>query len=196
MRQTIVIALIAAAFAAATKAEVRCPVGVTCIDAGAGVTSPITTDPVSATGVWTFDNAAQTPATFSDGVTISGPASFTGSSRGFSSGTLRLEDDGADNYVVLTTATDVTATRIWNLNFGDAARTLTLSANASLNQDVLTTSQPTFAGLIVSATAFASLGTPANGTLLYCNNCTIANPCASGGTGALAKRLNGVWVCN
>lgn len=45
-------------------------------------------------------------------------------------------------------------------------------------------------------TAFASLGTPANGALTYCSDCTIANPCASGGTGALAKRLNSVWVCN
>lgn len=49
----------------------------------------------------------------------------------------------------------------------------------------------TFAG-----TTFGSLGTPSNGTLRYCTDCTIANPCAGGGTGALAKRLNGVWVCN
>lgn len=42
----------------------------------------------------------------------------------------------------------------------------------------------------------AALGTPANGTFLYCSDCTIASPCAGGGTGALAKRLNGVWVCN
>lgn len=40
------------------------------------------------------------------------------------------------------------------------------------------------------------LGTPANGSMIYCTNCTIANPCAAGGTGAFAKRLNGVWVCN
>lgn len=45
--------------------------------------------------------------------------------------------------------------------------------------------------------AFANLpGTPSNGMFLYCTNCTIANPCASGGSGAFAKRLNGVWVCN
>lgn len=49
---------------------------------------------------------------------------------------------------------------------------------------------------ILTSTAFASLGTPTNGTLIFCNNCTVANPCASGGTGALAKRLNGAWVCN
>jgi len=45
-------------------------------------------------------------------------------------------------------------------------------------------------------TPFATLGTPPNGTFTYCSNCTVANPCASGGTGAFAKRLNGVWVCN
>lgn len=46
------------------------------------------------------------------------------------------------------------------------------------------------------AVLFASLGTPANGTICYCSDCTIANPCTGAGTGALAKRLAGVWVCN
>lgn len=50
--------------------------------------------------------------------------------------------------------------------------------------------------LQIQATAFASLGSPINGTIKYCSDCTIANPCAGGGTGALAKRLNGAWVCN
>jgi hypothetical protein len=45
-------------------------------------------------------------------------------------------------------------------------------------------------------TTFSGLGSSSNGHIVYCSNCTIANPCASGGTGALAKRLNGVWVCN
>jgi hypothetical protein len=49
---------------------------------------------------------------------------------------------------------------------------------------------------IAPTTVFASLGTPANGTFVYCSDCTIANPCAGAGTGALAKRLNVVWVCN
>lgn len=44
--------------------------------------------------------------------------------------------------------------------------------------------------------AFGSLGAPIDFTLRGCSDCTIANPCAAGGTGALAKRLNGVWVCN
>lgn len=44
----------------------------------------------------------------------------------------------------------------------------------------------------------ANLPTPVNGDggMVYCSDCTIASPCASGGTGALAKRLNGAWVCN
>jgi hypothetical protein len=46
------------------------------------------------------------------------------------------------------------------------------------------------------ARTFATLGTPSNGSLAYCSDCTIANPCAGAGTGALAKRINAVWVCN
>jgi hypothetical protein len=47
-----------------------------------------------------------------------------------------------------------------------------------------------------TAVLFANLLTPANGSFAYCSDCTIATPCAGGGTGALAKRLNAVWVCN
>lgn len=48
------------------------------------------------------------------------------------------------------------------------------------------------------STTFANLAanSPTNGMLLYCSDCTIANPCAGGGSGALAKRLNGIQVCN
>ena len=49
----------------------------------------------------------------------------------------------------------------------------------------------------INSTTFANLGTPSNGVPpIYCADCTIANPCAEGGTGAFAKRLNGIWVCN
>ena len=50
--------------------------------------------------------------------------------------------------------------------------------------------------IILAGIPFSALGTPANGRIVYCTDCTIANPCASGGTGAIAKRLNGAWVCN
>lgn len=43
--------------------------------------------------------------------------------------------------------------------------------------------------------AFASLGTPSNGTITYCSDCTTATPCAGAGTGALAVRANSAWSC-
>lgn len=55
----------------------------------------------------------------------------------------------------------------------------------------------------ITGVAFADLGTPANGTFTYCSNCTVTTPgppvlnneCATGGDGAFAFRLNGVWRC-
>jgi hypothetical protein len=55
---------------------------------------------------------------------------------------------------------------------------------------------PGASGILYTAKAFASLGTPANGAFYYCSDCTIASPCAGSGTGAFAKRLNATWVCN
>lgn len=45
---------------------------------------------------------------------------------------------------------------------------------------------------------FANIATvlSADGMVGYCSDCTIANPCAGGGNGAIAKRLNGQQVCN
>lgn len=48
----------------------------------------------------------------------------------------------------------------------------------------------------LAPTSFANLGTPRNGTVKYCADCTKATPCAARGTGALAKRLNGAWDCD
>jgi hypothetical protein len=50
--------------------------------------------------------------------------------------------------------------------------------------------------ITLATQSFAGLGSPANGTLYYCTDCTIANPCAGSSTGAIAKRINGGWVCN
>lgn len=48
----------------------------------------------------------------------------------------------------------------------------------------------------LTATTQGNLGTVVNGQIKYCSDCTIASPCAGGGTGALAKGLNNAWVCN
>jgi hypothetical protein len=44
--------------------------------------------------------------------------------------------------------------------------------------------------------AQGALGAPANGQVVYCFDCAIGAACAGGGTGAIAKRLAGAWVCN
>ena len=44
--------------------------------------------------------------------------------------------------------------------------------------------------------AAAVKNVPANGRVVYCSDCTFANPCASGGSGAIAKRLNSTWRCD
>jgi hypothetical protein len=44
---------------------------------------------------------------------------------------------------------------------------------------------------------FAALGSPVNGSVRYCSNCTAGtNPCSSGGSGAVAERVNGAWRCD
>lgn len=50
--------------------------------------------------------------------------------------------------------------------------------------------------VLLAATAFAALGAGVNGTIKYCNDCTVANPCAGAGGGAFAKGIGGNWVCN
>lgn len=66
--------------------------------------------------------------------------------------------------------------------------------------DTLTTKMTIYpdGGFGLSALTATALGAWAasNGTFAYCSDCTITNPCAGSGTGALAKRLNGAWVCN
>ncbi len=52
------------------------------------------------------------------------------------------------------------------------------------------------ASITMAPGGFAALGAPGNGTIKYCSDCTFANPCAGGGTGAFAKRLNGAWRCD
>lgn len=60
--------------------------------------------------------------------------------------------------------------------------------------------------LTYTSIAFAALGTPANGTVAFCSDCTETTPatcpvtqascvCAGSGTGAFARRVNGAWYC-
>lgn len=50
--------------------------------------------------------------------------------------------------------------------------------------------------LQLGAKPFNTLPESPNGTMYYCPDCTYTNPCAGGGTGAFAKRLNDAWRCD
>jgi parallel beta-helix repeat protein len=65
---------------------------------------------------------------------------------------------------------------------------MTIAGNAT--NDVYNMAEYTY------GTTYGTLGTAVDGTVRRCRDCQMANPCAGGGTGAFAKRLNGQWVCN
>jgi hypothetical protein len=54
---------------------------------------------------------------------------------------------------------------------------------------------------VFTGKAFSDLEEPPldhapDGSLLYCKDCQVSSICTGAGTGAFAKRLNGMWVCN
>jgi hypothetical protein len=51
-------------------------------------------------------------------------------------------------------------------------------------------------GGISFSNLMAATATVHNGSQIHCEDCTMTNPCAGAGKGAIAKLLNGVWVCN
>lgn len=59
-------------------------------------------------------------------------------------GALRTPDSDGTNSLVIKTTSNLTADRLLTIVPGDAARTLTLTGNATLNQDVSSTGTPTF----------------------------------------------------
>jgi len=61
------------------------------------------------------------------------------------SGVLKIKDPATPFYRTITTpAESISADRTFTLSLGNADRTLTMTGNAALNQDVKTTSSPTF----------------------------------------------------
>lgn len=69
-----------------------------------------------------------------------------------------------------------------------------------------TPATPLANSLFLSSVAFASLGTPSDGTQIYCTDCTETTPatcpvtqasciCTNSGSGAFARRVGGAWYC-
>lgn len=80
--------------------------------------------------------------------------------------------------------------------FVDSTGTLRLLNNA-YSAYILSVSDTGFVAW--GTVAFAGLGTLANSFQVYCSDCkltsSVNNTCATGGTGALAVRINSVWRC-
>ena len=63
---------------------------------------------------------------------------------------ISLKDTGADHYLTLDLNENLTATRTLSILVGDANRSLTISGDSTINQDVSTTGAPTFAGVTLT----------------------------------------------
>lgn len=88
-------------------------------------------------------------------------------------------------------------TLVWAGNVS-VESTVPLRPSAIYTQTANGTNQnsPNMVGILLDPVTFATLGAYGNGYILYCSDCNIASPCTGGGNGAIAKRLNGAWVCN
>jgi hypothetical protein len=94
-------------------------------------------------------------------------------------------------------------TRIYNNYFNNNTGNIAITNDATnasifMSNNAGVTASPAVGKIVdnINGIVFANLGTPSNGSMVYCPDGTIANPVASGGTGCYAKRLNGVWIGN
>lgn len=91
----------------------------------------------------------------------SSPTSVTLANNG-----LRVLDTNGSHYLQITPGSDLTANRIFTLVTGDAARTLTLGSNVSLDQNLQIADSPTFAGVTLGNTGLHLLDTNASHDLV------------------------------
>jgi len=63
---------------------------------------------------------------------------------------LHVLDTNATHDLIITPGSDLSADRIFTITTGDAARTLTMTGDATLNQDVSSTGNPALATLNIT----------------------------------------------
>ena len=69
-------------------------------------------------------------------------------------------------------------------------------AGNSTVQPVVTIGKSAAPQMMLRMSTYSNLGTPLDGAIVPCSDCAVTKPCAGGGAGALAKRINSVWICN
>lgn len=88
-------------------------------------------------------------------------------------GGVRLPDSDGTHTLTVKTTSNLTADRLFTVVPGDADRTLTMSGDASLNQNVLTTSSPTFVGLTLSGAVATATTVTQSGDHIFTANSVI-----------------------
>jgi hypothetical protein len=129
------------------------------------------------------------------------PLILEGNTFNLSSFVVNELDGGVSKYRVLALGNKFSGTGIGfggsGLSSVDEYETTTeTEVGAAVTNTTIRHANTTLNTLTLGTFTFSNLGAPANGTMRYCSDCTVANPCAGGGTGAIAKRLNGRWVCD
>jgi hypothetical protein len=188
-----------------------------CTSARAGP-GPVGADPKNPDGTCTWSwigatlgisNTLLHPIDFVLNISPPGPAAGTASMTNQNGGPLyfTLQSGGTGVGVSETQGrlqfNNSTGTTVWRLTKAAGSLTPPLIIDDGTNTKL--TFNPGATGAVqVGATLqlsapvpFARLpASPADGMIVLCSNCTIANPCAAGGRGTLAKRISGIWVCN
>lgn len=169
----------------------------TTVDTFALLANTITLSTAAGTARWTVDASGHlvpgADATYNIGSATLGVDSLYLDNGTNSAPSLRFRNDPDSGIfwdtVGPTLSITVNGSDSWQFGATGAVFSTVLSANGA--------SSPSFRATGVT---FANIGTTpygtTNGTILYCTDCTIASPCAGGGTGAIAKRLNATWVCD
>jgi hypothetical protein len=104
--------------------------------------------------------------------------------------------DGTDNITIsgnvlnnISTAYSLGSTTTNLVISGNSYKSVTTLFSGTLSSSVRVVGD----GSVFTVSTLPAL---ANGSIVYCSDGTIANPVAGGGTGCIAKRLNGIWVGN
>jgi len=155
---------------------------------------------------WQLRNATDTNTdlTLSGGATANQVVALNFADRGTVKYILRKNNDNTLSIVNLATATNRLSLGTVNTAIdSESEGQVKLNANAGTGGVCFGSGAGSCVATVDSAGRLApgtftnaTLGAPSNGKIVYCSDCSISNPCAGGGTGAIAKRLNGVWVCN
>jgi hypothetical protein len=83
----------------------------------------------------------------------------------------------------------------WAPQFPQSNSTMAVIGDATQTGNFTATNLTLSNSAQVGSATFATLGSAANGAILYCSNCTQTAPCAAGGSGAMAMYVNGAWSC-